>query len=365
MKLIVRCISGQLSGQEWKFDGQGTITIGRSTDSMIKMPQEENTISRQQCIIEVIPPNIYVSDAGSKCGTWVNNQLIGQGGQGRKCQVSNGAIIGIGMNGQGIILQIITGEAGGGQVSPRRFCMNCGRPLAPGEVCQCSNSNNGVPGNGGGVGYEIPKRSGEEGSFGQKLQDSLRRLGGVYKDPIGQAGELAELNDCIPGIIFVCINLIGVFLLGLIVMNAIQYNTYGVMGNDGFMISLYLVLFTALNQFALAGLLLLTSNTFFQAKTTFAGMIGLVGVKAIWDISFLLGGSLLAMASPQLGAVIWVAGALLTWIMLLIGYAEIVPLSGNRKLYSAFIALVVLLLIDILLFRSALYETISELMSFF
>lgn len=48
---------------------------------MVTTAPEDNSISRHQCVIDVVPPNVYVSDAGSTHGTYVNGQLIGKKGQ--------------------------------------------------------------------------------------------------------------------------------------------------------------------------------------------------------------------------------------------------------------------------------------------
>lgn len=96
MKIIIKCTDGIMIGKEWRFNGSGQITLGREKGSMVTTAPEDNSISRHQCVIDVVPPNVYVSDAGSTHGTYVNGQLIGKKGQGGQCPVRDGAFIGVG-----------------------------------------------------------------------------------------------------------------------------------------------------------------------------------------------------------------------------------------------------------------------------
>ncbi|MFQ9750039.1 MAG: FHA domain-containing protein [Anaerobutyricum soehngenii] len=84
MKIIIKCTDGIMTGKEWRFNGSGQITLGREKGSMVTTAPEDNSISRHQCVIDVVPPNVYVSDAGSTHGTYVNRvKLIGEEVNGR------------------------------------------------------------------------------------------------------------------------------------------------------------------------------------------------------------------------------------------------------------------------------------------
>jgi len=106
MKIIIKCTDGIMTGKEWRFNGSGQITLGREKGSMVTTAPEDNSISRHQCVIDVVPPNVYVSDAGSTHGTYVNGQLIGKKGQGGQCPVRDGAFIGVGSGGRTAVFQI-------------------------------------------------------------------------------------------------------------------------------------------------------------------------------------------------------------------------------------------------------------------
>ena len=118
MKIIIKCTDGIMTGKEWRFNGSGQITLGREKGSMVTTAPEDNSISRHQCVIDVVPPNVYVSDAGSTHGTYVNGQLIGKKGQGGQCPVRDGAFIGVGSGGRTAVFQIRIIEEERGTVSP-------------------------------------------------------------------------------------------------------------------------------------------------------------------------------------------------------------------------------------------------------
>ncbi len=76
--LTITC--GNLKGQEFIFDTRTTCIIGRAKDCYPKIPDDEKhrTISRYHCLLDINPPHIRVRDFGSKNGTFVNGEKIGQ-----------------------------------------------------------------------------------------------------------------------------------------------------------------------------------------------------------------------------------------------------------------------------------------------
>lgn len=79
-KVILTITKGNLAGQKFEFDSRTTCIIGRANDCYPKIPDDEyhRTISRYHCLLDINPPNIRVRDFGSKNGTFVNGQKIGQ-----------------------------------------------------------------------------------------------------------------------------------------------------------------------------------------------------------------------------------------------------------------------------------------------
>ena len=79
-KVILTITEGQLSGKKFEFDSRATCIIGRADECHPKIPDDEyhRTISRYHCLLDINPPNIRVRDFGSKNGTFVNEEKIGQ-----------------------------------------------------------------------------------------------------------------------------------------------------------------------------------------------------------------------------------------------------------------------------------------------
>lgn len=79
-KITLTITQGKLQGQQFIFDCRTTCIVGRSADCNPQLPddQENRIISRYHCLLDINPPAIRVRDFGSKNGTYVNNQKIGQ-----------------------------------------------------------------------------------------------------------------------------------------------------------------------------------------------------------------------------------------------------------------------------------------------
>ncbi|MEG4987480.1 protein kinase [Microcoleus sp. BR0-C5] len=79
-KVSLTITSGNLKGREFTFDTRTTCIIGRAKDCYPKIPDDEKhrTISRYHCLLDINPPDIRVRDFGSKNGTFVNGEKIGQ-----------------------------------------------------------------------------------------------------------------------------------------------------------------------------------------------------------------------------------------------------------------------------------------------
>jgi len=79
-KVTLTITCGNLKGREFTFDTRTTCIIGRAKDCYPKIPDDEKhrTISRYHCLLDINPPDIRVRDFGSKNGTFVNGEKIGQ-----------------------------------------------------------------------------------------------------------------------------------------------------------------------------------------------------------------------------------------------------------------------------------------------
>ena len=79
-KVTLTITVGDLQGQQYIFAERTTCIIGRAQDCQIKIPNDEQhlSISRYHCLLDINPPSIRVRDFGSKNGTYLNREKIGQ-----------------------------------------------------------------------------------------------------------------------------------------------------------------------------------------------------------------------------------------------------------------------------------------------
>lgn len=79
-KVTLTIIAGSLKGQKVEFDSRTTCIIGRHYDCKPQLPNDEahSIVSRYHCLLDINPPQIRIRDFGSKNGTFVNSNKIGQ-----------------------------------------------------------------------------------------------------------------------------------------------------------------------------------------------------------------------------------------------------------------------------------------------
>ncbi|NER37450.1 MAG: protein kinase [Oscillatoria sp. SIO1A7] len=79
-KVILTVTAGDIKGQKFEFEERATCILGRAEDCYPRIPDREKyrTISRYHCLLDINPPDIRLRDFGSKNGTLVNGQKIGQ-----------------------------------------------------------------------------------------------------------------------------------------------------------------------------------------------------------------------------------------------------------------------------------------------
>ena len=75
MRVTLRVIAGPHTGRTFTFDQHETFLIGRSETAHFCLP-EDRYFSRNHCILEIAPPQIFLRDLGSTNGTYINGQRV-------------------------------------------------------------------------------------------------------------------------------------------------------------------------------------------------------------------------------------------------------------------------------------------------
>ena len=75
MRVILRVIAGPHTGRIFTFDQHDTFLIGRSESANFCLP-EDRFFSRNHCLLEIAPPQIFLRDLGSTNGTYVNGLRV-------------------------------------------------------------------------------------------------------------------------------------------------------------------------------------------------------------------------------------------------------------------------------------------------
>jgi eukaryotic-like serine/threonine-protein kinase len=79
-KIILTFTNRTVEGQKHEFTQPTRCVIGRSNDCDIQLPTtlEFMEVSRHHCILKIDPPALQVRDLGSRNGTFLNGENIGQ-----------------------------------------------------------------------------------------------------------------------------------------------------------------------------------------------------------------------------------------------------------------------------------------------
>jgi pSer/pThr/pTyr-binding forkhead associated (FHA) protein len=70
---------GSHCGTKYRLEEDRTFTIGRAQDCDLPLPYdgEFQTVSRRHCLLCITPASVWVRDLGSRNGTFLNGELIG------------------------------------------------------------------------------------------------------------------------------------------------------------------------------------------------------------------------------------------------------------------------------------------------
>jgi len=79
-RVLLIVYQGVLEWKEFVFEHPAVCVVGRAEDCDIQLPPdgEHADVSRHHCLLEIDPPNVQIRDLGSRNGTYVNGEKIGQ-----------------------------------------------------------------------------------------------------------------------------------------------------------------------------------------------------------------------------------------------------------------------------------------------
>jgi eukaryotic-like serine/threonine-protein kinase len=80
VKVTLTFLNGSLKGKKCEFTEPTRCVIGRSNDCEVQLPAglEFMDVSRHHCELDINPPALAVRDLGSRNGTFINGNNIGQ-----------------------------------------------------------------------------------------------------------------------------------------------------------------------------------------------------------------------------------------------------------------------------------------------
>jgi pSer/pThr/pTyr-binding forkhead associated (FHA) protein len=78
--VTLTALTGSLAGHTYEFHEPAVYVLGRAEECYPRLPAdlEHLDVSRHHCLLSINPPEVWVQDLGSKNGTHVNGEKIGQ-----------------------------------------------------------------------------------------------------------------------------------------------------------------------------------------------------------------------------------------------------------------------------------------------
>jgi hypothetical protein len=280
------------------------------------------------------------------------------------------------------------------------FCNQCGRPLQEGEICTCQQQNvnqaqptqaqsaqgqpnqeqvfqgqpnQGQPNQGQpyqGQPYQGQPYQGQpyQGQPYQQFQNNMgnapfqgkangingnqivdlaknvgKAIGNLFKDPIGTTEKIAEKNEMTLPLTMVILNIAVIFLISIISMIVVRVK----LGDWAEWVSipyvkivLVVTILSAIFDFALAGLTLLSAKVFFKDDMSFAKALSLVGTKVLIDTVVILAALILTVISSAIGIALLSVGMFFTSLMFIMSYQKVCKLSETKTFYSLFVTFV-------------------------
>lgn len=192
-----------------------------------------------------------------------------------------------------------------------------------------------------------------------------------FKHPIAETKALVAMDNLSAGLPLIIFHIVVVFLLSILeaLMIHVKLGDLSDYVNIPYVKAVILItLIVAIADFALAGILLLTTKSILKADTSFAKILSLVGAKSLIGSCVLVAGMIFFQLSAVLGMFILLLGFILSTLILIIGYCNTVSMSEDTKVYSLFVSNIVILIIDTLCFYimyKSVMDQFSDYLSYF
>jgi pSer/pThr/pTyr-binding forkhead associated (FHA) protein len=79
-KIVLTVVQGKFAGKQYVFRGRTHCVVGRADCCHPRLPDDEvhRDVSRMHCLLDLNPPHVTVRDLGSRNGTYLNGEMIGQ-----------------------------------------------------------------------------------------------------------------------------------------------------------------------------------------------------------------------------------------------------------------------------------------------
>lgn len=264
------------------------------------------------------------------------------------------------------------------------FCENCGRPLADGEVCNCTGAQGtpytqpnytqpyGQTNYAQPVGTAQPVQTSE---FVNRAKSAIQELLPILKQPFTKTQELASSGNQNVGIAGIAAKMAANILLLVVIWNKlISYivdESYFfekeelVDGLKEFGVSLpklivFAIVLTAGYDVLKALLLKAFTQNVFKGETNLSEMLTVVGAQDVFSAVVLLAALLISFVSPTWGIGLYFLSASAIAIIEPVCYANVVRLDGNKKLFTYMIVSVIMVVVVIIVYRMGFSDLMSN-----
>ena len=278
-----------------------------------------------------------------------------------------------------------------------RFCENCGRPLADGEVCNCTGTQ-GAPYTQpnytqpnytqpnytqpnytqpyGQPNYTQPAaQPAQTSAFVNQAKSAIQELLPILKQPFTKTQELASSGNQNVGIAGIVAKMAANILLLVVIWNKlISYivdQSYFfekeelVDGLKDFGISLpkliiFAIILTVGYDVLKALLLKAFTQNVFKGETNLSEMLTVVGAQDVFSAVALLAALLISLVSPLWGIGLYFLASSAIAVIEPVCYAGVARLDGNKKLFTYMIVSVIMVVAVVIVYRLGFAELMSN-----